>query len=436
MSKFKMFIHNRTSIILVFSIIILVTIVLSSTRYSNTFPNLQITNVSPTTAEIGTVLKISGKGFGDEKLDSKIFLGNVECKGYDFDYISWDNSTINVKVPTSAMSGYLYLKKSNRLIRGPFISLKSDCSRKYSNKMKVTIDYTMNIKSLSTQCQNPLYIWLPSAVPTDRQRDVALLSKSDNFIETQDNMLDLFKIQPFEYSKNYTISKKFSYNSYQLNTKILPNSVPFDYDFDGEFYKYYTASDYAINSDDTAMHRLADSIVKDEQNPYLKARLIYDFVVNFMSYQYPPPNRDWRAISALRTHRGDCAVYSFLFTSLCRAVGVPARPVAGHVIFINNAVSMHFWAEFFIPRYGWIPVDANYGDYQVAGFLPKEQYFGNLDNRHIAFSKGRVEMSVTDENQVKKSFTIGILQKYHSYMKNRPKGKIFSVSRKIDRVDN
>ena len=53
----------------------------------------------------------------------------------------------------------------------------------------------------------------------------------------------------------------------------------------------------------------------------------------------------------------------------------------------------HWWTEFYIENLGWIPVDISLGkglDFKL--FKPIEDrrgfYFGNLDNQHIAFSRG------------------------------------------------
>ncbi len=91
---------------------------------------------------------------------------------------------------------------------------------------------------------------------------------------------------------------------------------------------------------------------------------------------------------------------------------------------------MHFWAEFYIPRFGWIPIDANYGD-EKWGIQPKEFYFGNMDNVHIAFSKGKVEFSVPGKDI---AFSMPFLQKFHSYMENKPKNQYYSIKRDIKLV--
>lgn len=395
----------------------------------------EIFGIHPEKATVGDIVTIYGKNFSKRDDGDEILFENTQCRDYDFDYVYWSHDIIIVKVPTGARSGKILIKKQDIFYEGPEIAIGNQDSHIYTEPMELTIDYSVFIKPDQDADENPLYMWLPSAIPSDKQRDVTLLETSYNHYERQENELDLFKINGFQHANKYSFRKKFSFTNYQLETKINADDVSDDYNTADEFYTYYTSPQYAVESDNPRMIKLAKEIVGNEKNPYKKARLIYDWVVDNMDYQYPPPRRDWKAISALNTRRGDCAVYSFLFSALCRAVGVPARPVAGHVLFVNDVVSMHFWAEFFIPHYGWIPVDANYGDVQVAGFKPKDFYFGNMDNRHIAFSKGRVKYVLPGEIWGSpKEYILKFLQKYHLYMKNRPEGVNFNIERSICRV--
>ena len=102
---------------------------------------------------------------------------------------------------------------------------------------------------------------------------------------------------------------------------------------------------------------------------------------------------------------GQCDHYSILFVALCRAAGIPARGVTGmvgwgpwikekdlvlrntiHTMLTPNGLAAarlygpiggHIWAEFYLPEYGWIPVDPTWGR------------FGHQGNYKIIFSKGR-----------------------------------------------
>ncbi|UCF90965.1 MAG: transglutaminase domain-containing protein, partial [Desulfobacterales bacterium] len=61
-------------------------------------------------------------------------------------------------------------------------------------------------------------------------------------------------------------------------------------------------------------------------------------------------SKDRGALYALKNRKGDCTEYMDLFVALCRANGVPARPVGGYICPENtvlNTKSYHNWAEFY-----------------------------------------------------------------------------------------
>lgn len=70
----------------------------------------------------------------------------------------------------------------------------------------------------------------------------------------------------------------------------------------------------------------------------------------------------------------ECRGQAMLFTALCRAAGVPARPVWG-VAFLpreQGGFSSHNWDEVLIPGAGWVPVDPQ-----------KPESFGLLPTTHM-----------------------------------------------------
>src|SRR5262249_7301195 len=59
----------------------------------------------------------------------------------------------------------------------------------------------------------------------------------------------------------------------------------------------------------------------------------------------------------------ECRGYAILFTALCRAADVPARPIWGLTRVAPSQdqrfgdIASHNWAEFYVSGAGWIPVD-------------------------------------------------------------------------------
>jgi len=73
---------------------------------------------------------------------------------------------------------------------------------------------------------------------------------------------------------------------------------------------------------------------------------------------------------------GDCDDRSILFTTMCRAVGIPSflqvggipKPAfqceevkhGGNYVYRSKGIAWHAWSMVYVPRVGWIPVDTTY----------------------------------------------------------------------------
>ncbi|MEM4704780.1 MAG: transglutaminase-like domain-containing protein, partial [Candidatus Bathyarchaeia archaeon] len=155
-------------------------------------------------------------------------------------------------------------------------------------------------------------------------------------------------------------------------TKYLVNlSYSTKYENSLEIYAKYTAPEYLIQSDNAQIILTAQNITANVNTTAAKVSKIYDFVVKHLTYeeQYEEKGALW----ALANKKGDCSEYSYLFTALCRASGIPARVKAGFAFHFSSETTEngHMWAEYYIEDYGWVPVDATW------------KQFNALDNKHF-----------------------------------------------------
>lgn len=136
---------------------------------------------------------------------------------------------------------------------------------------------------------------------------------------------------------------------------------------------------------------LARTLAQGETTAEGRARTFFRYVRDHVTYQYPPEARG--AQCALVRRQGDCGEYAVLFTALCRAAGIPARPVYGWII-APWLSTPHAWAEVWLGAHGWCPVDANLArEYRYWAYLldvPKdpEFFFGSLDGYRVVLTRG------------------------------------------------
>lgn len=150
--------------------------------------------------------------------------------------------------------------------------------------------------------------------------------------------------------------------------------------------------------------KLADEITKNKKTVQGKARAIYDWACRNM---YRDPETigcglgDVKAL--LKKPGGKCTDISSVYIALARAAGVPAREIFGLRLGKKPGEDIttyqHCWAEFFLPGYGWVPVDP--ADVRKAMLVenlkledPKTQeyqkyFWGGIDPYRIKLATGR-----------------------------------------------
>ena len=107
---------------------------------------------------------------------------------------------------------------------------------------------------------------------------------------------------------------------------------------------------------------LADKITNGKTTVLAKAKAIYEWILGNM---YRDPNTygcgKGDVCDLLEKPGGKCVDIHSVFVALARASGVPAREVFGlrlaKVGSEDVSTWQHCWAEFFLPGYGWVPVD-------------------------------------------------------------------------------
>ncbi len=107
---------------------------------------------------------------------------------------------------------------------------------------------------------------------------------------------------------------------------------------------------------------LADKITRGKTTVLAKAKAIYDWTCENM-YRDPSTRGCGKGdvCSLLQKPGGKCTDIHSVFVALARAAGVPAREILGIRMgkkpLQDITTWQHCWAEFYLPGYGWVPVD-------------------------------------------------------------------------------
>ena len=249
---------------------------------------------------------------------------------------------------------------------------------------------------------NTLYLWLPRPVSSASQRNAQLLSRNiEPYVENYRGT-SLFQFTDLQPLSTRQITLSYVVDVYSVETNIRAQNIILN--MSSPVQTIYTMPTALIPSDHENVRTRSNAIVGRETNPYLKARMIYNWILT--NINIINETLSGGVLEALEEQTADSYRASLLFCALARAANIPAIPVTGVLINRNRGTTRHFWAEFWIDSFGWIPVDpalgagAGYENFALEDFvLPgnnSDYYFGNSDNQRIAFSRGQIMLSQMD----------------------------------------
>ncbi|NMB79239.1 MAG: transglutaminase domain-containing protein [Methanomicrobiales archaeon] len=210
-----------------------------------------------------------------------------------------------------------------------------------------------------------LRLWVPLPVEAPSQRDVTIISvEPSQYVKSQtgtaaDMGLAYLEIPLDQVSGNYlNVTARFRYTQYEVRYTIDPAKVG-NYNTSDPEYRQYTASGRNIVIT-PEMKAKALEIVGNETNPYLQAEKLYWHVVSHPYSNVPHvrlnAGRTPESVYMLESGFGDCGTQSMYFAALCRSLGIPARAIGGYQL-VPGHEGTHFWSEYYLPGYGWIPND-------------------------------------------------------------------------------
>jgi transglutaminase-like putative cysteine protease len=264
----------------------------------------------------------------------------------------------------------------------------------------VTVDVDLSKQEAGKETR----LWLPYAV-SDRYQSVADVKVTGDFASSG-IYTDPANGTPMLYAswgKDAT-SRKLSYSfaveRQEIQLKNLPTTEP-----------AWNAADYAeylkptsIGPTSGEVKKLSDSITKGKKGVLEKAKAIYDWTCENM---YRDPNTrgcgKGDVCELLKKPGGKCTDISSVYIALARAAGVPAREVFGLRLGKKAQEDVttwqHCWVEFFLPGYGWVPVDP--ADVRKAMLVEKlelsdaktreyrEYFWGGIDAYRFKIAQGR-----------------------------------------------
>jgi len=247
-------------------------------------------------------------------------------------------------------------------------------------------------------------LWIPYPV-SDRRQTITNVRVTGDFAESA-VYTDKVHGTPMLFARwgSGATSRKLSFAFAVERDEVIRRDFPArEAAWDPADYALYLAPT-SLGPLDGPVKALADKIVAGKTTVLEKAKAIYDWTCE-NTYRNP----DTRGCGAgdvcklLEDPGGKCADIHSVFVALARAAGVPSREVfgirQGKTAEQDITTWQHCWAEFYLPGYGWVPVDP--GDVRKAMLVEKLQldsprtqelrtyFWGGIDPYRVKLGEGR-----------------------------------------------
>lgn len=265
----------------------------------------------------------------------------------------------------------------------------------YTNPVDYVINMSLDIPRHKLPGSGMLQLWLPLPINTSAQDDVRIVSvEPEKYVKYPPSInseigLVYLAVPLADLKDDLSVKVQCLFKHYEQHFEVDPKLIG-SYDTNSSLYRKYTRS-YGNTEITQDIKKKAREIVMGEKNPYLAAKKLYDYVVDNISYSIMPHLsldvvKKSESTFVHENMFGDCGSQSMYFVALCRSIGIPARTAGGWQL-CPEYESCHFWAEFYLPHYGWLPVDISLG--QISKYPPeltneqrqtfKDFFFGHQD---------------------------------------------------------
>ena len=370
-----------------------------------------IDSLEADSGNVGDLISIHGKNFGHARNDSVVLFTGTQntvyaqnsaqevvsagaaCSESDFDYEFWSDRELRIRVPDAADTGNVVIITEAGMSNPIPFRLKNKYGTKtYTDARTYRLVSEVEISDFLAEMPNTFFLQIPLPQKTETQRAVMINSVHPEPFVPSYQGASIYRFHNVESGSKIQIRQEYSVSRSKVETNVNVGSLRRTEQNNPLLYAAYTESDDFLPADNTVIKKMCRQIIGSETNPYNKARRIYTFLTSEIKVGESRAADAGRSIlTALEEKSGSAYDLALLFCTLARAAGVPAIPTAGLLVDREQKAVLHWWAEFYINGFGWVPVDP-----ALASGIPFDTgvadkgrwYFGNLDAYHIAFSRG------------------------------------------------
>jgi transglutaminase-like putative cysteine protease len=375
-----------------------------------------IASISPDSGAVGSLVTLAGEGFGASREDSELVFSwasyneggkpagdlalpiSVSPSESERGYELWSDKEIRARVPDGAISGSVYIASAKGRSNAAFFHVApAPGTKRYFARTSYSISQSVSLTRIKASGPSELYLWTPLPSDSSSQRLERILERQPEPIVPDYRGTALFRLADLVTGKDRDVKQSFLVQVFAVEAKVDPDQAQARPQDPPAFMAACSGPDQLVPSAAPAVQDLAAKILRGEgRGSWRAARLVWDWLCKNLAWTGRHEHE--RVLDALVDKSADSYSYAILSCALLRAAGLASIPVAGYLVDSNRRALRHYWVEVFVYGMGWVPLDPILGSGASPGGLAapwedRSRYFGGLDARHIAFSRGFTELA-------------------------------------------
>ena len=337
-------------------------------------------------------------------------------------YVAYADREVYIRDNPNAEPNYELQYRDRTFIHPLYFYYNREQNYALSNGYLVEMSYTEEISPLDPIEINDLEWRIALPAETDRQKIRQVRAIGLPFREeTKDGQrIAVFKLDDFNDRQRFIFGWKAVLEVWSIKYQIKPRHCEDIPQLTPEYREKYLVDNDNLAMDTEIIRLAAETAIGSETNLLRQVYSIRNYVYDKLAYGIKP-HIDTPDI-VLRRGVGSCGEYLGLLLALCRLNGIACRTVGrykcpGDPLKQNIPLQPdynHVWMEFYLPGYGWLPMESNPDDLFEGGPYPT-RFFMGLSWYHAEMAKDTSFEVITREGVKieKETVSIGELSLNH-----------------------
>ena len=326
-------------------------------------------------------------------------------EGENILYIAYADREVYIRDNPNAEPNYELQYRDRTFIHPLYFHYNKEQKYALSNGYLIEVSYAEEIVPLDP-IQLPNLEWrIALPAETDRQKIREITPIGLPFTEeiTNGQRIAVFKFANFDSEERYVFGWRAILEVWSIKYQITPAECENESELSSEEREKYLVDNDNLAMDKEIIISAAASAIGRETNILRKVYSIRNYVYDKLKYGIRP-HIDTPDI-VLRRGVGSCGEYLGLLLALCRLNGIATRTVGRYKCppypQQKNIPLLpdfnHVWMEFYLPSFGWLPMESNPDDIIEGGPYPT-RFFMGLAWYHAEMGKGVSFAKLTSNN--------------------------------------